>query len=119
MNNEDYPYERLLRAQVGSPSERFERRLSRIPMHSEVTTFPLLSYLRPLALAATLLLTVLMVINRLHVVEGPTMPTLVRLEALEEAPWLDLLALADPLDGAQSLADTEQSFAIEYFAFNP
>lgn len=119
MNNEDYPYERLLRAQVGSPSERFEGRLRRIPTQSDVITFPLLSYLRPLALAATLLLTVLTVINRLHVVEEPTMPTLVRLEALEEAVWLDLLALADPLEGAQALADAEQSFAIEYFAFNP
>lgn len=119
MNKEDYPYERLLRAQVGSPSERFERMLSRIPMQSEVMTFPILAYLRPLALAAMLLLTALTVINHLHVTEEPVIPTSGSLESVEEAGWLDLLALADSLNGAQALADTEQSFAIEYFAFNP
>lgn len=110
--------ERLLRGQIREPSDRFEERLRQIPLDDYKGSSRWQAILRPLAVAASLILGIFLFLQQkpLQVFSGTVAADMgVDLDA----EWITLLSLAEGVSDAEALTDEELRFALEYYAFNP
>ena len=110
--------ESLLRGSIRQPSARFEEALQQIPERADRPGRPAwLPALRPLAIAAALIAaTALFLRTEIRQSPAEAQPTVTELQLDPE--WIELFSLADSLNGAESLADAEARFALEYYAFD-
>jgi hypothetical protein len=118
MNNDELPYEKLLKAQPREPSPSFEEALRAIPS-KQGSRAPYWWVLKPLAIAASLLLSVSVVVEQFRVKDVPDVNPVGNLFELEETGWLELLALAQPLEASHVLTSETDALVLEYYAFNP
>jgi len=109
--------ESLLRGTIREPSFRFEAALQTIPERIDAEgKASWLAGLKPLALAASLILAVSILVFRdanhhLQPVRMVSSPQL-------DPQWMELFSMADALNAADTLSDDEILPALEFYAFN-
>ena len=109
--------ELLLQGTIREPSRRFEEALAAIPEEESGTGMTWLGILKPLALAATLILgDSLFLLNQTSPTAGPDVATDVT--APLDRDWVELFTMAEALDQADVLTDKDLLPALEYYAFN-
>jgi hypothetical protein len=110
--------ESMLQATIRNPSPRFEAALRAIPGRAErESRLTWLAALKPLALAASILLALGLFMVR-QSGPGPAAPMAAATPALD-GEWVELFSLASALEDAVALSDDEILPALEYYAFNP
>lgn len=111
--------ETLLRGSIRQPSARFEKALREIPHRTaRPTRATWLAALRPLAIAAAVLIAVSLFLKP-ETPEQPQAPTTELARERLDPQLIELFDLADALADAGSLADEDTRLALEYYAFNP
>lgn len=113
----DWP-EELLRGTIRQPSARFEEKLRRIPRQDVRGGFRWWAALRPIAVAASLMLGIFLFIKQGLVHPIPEPPVATESSGLDPE-WIALFSLAEGVSEAEALADSDLRSAIEYYAFNP
>ena len=115
---DDKSIEQLLRGNIREPSTRFESALRGIPDRREVRKGrQWLPVLRPLAIAAALIIGLLLFMEQENAIAPSRQPEDAQVTALD-AEWIGLLSLANSLKSAGSLANAEARLVLDYYAFN-
>ena len=108
----------LIKGKIRQPSPRFEEALQRIPTSEDRgSTHWWITSWRPLAIAASLILGLFIIMNPEFDERGTDEKDPHFATSLNE-DWIELFSLANSLESATSLTDSETRLALEYYAFN-
>jgi hypothetical protein len=123
------PVEHLMAGHIRQPSARFEAELADIPRMALKRQPAWLQALKPLAVAALLLLGLFLALPResaLHPsISGPGLadkepvPLDVAEKAVTDENWMELFTLAETVAMADLLTDPDLRGALDYYAFQP
>lgn len=117
---DDKSLEDLLQAQIRQPSARFEEALRQIPGHdAEHQRRLLFRSLQAAAAVAIITTTAFLALRNTDAPADAAPAVAVSDSPLLDKEWIELLALAESVKGAESLADAEARTILEYYVFNP